>query len=195
MGENGVVIRPEKDSDYTDIASLVMESFQKGTEYSDGTNIIAFINEIRAGRYYIPDLSFVAELDGSIVGHFLFSHFPLGRTFEAGNYDKDIVKTDIVMLAPVAVNANYFRRGIGKEMLLLGMKEVRKQGYRAVTVEGNPDFYNKVGFVTSSRYGILPSENCVFPQQHPDCMMVQEMYEGALDKITGYIDYSMYENA
>jgi len=26
-------------------------------------------------------------------------------------------------------------------------------------------------------------------------MMYQEMYDGALDGITGYVDYSMYENA
>ncbi|WP_235848894.1 MULTISPECIES: GNAT family N-acetyltransferase [Bacillaceae] len=195
MDKGKIIIRPEQAQDYEVIEMMVKESFQKGTEYSDGVGEVALINEIRQGKYYIPELSFVAEKDGEMVGHFLFSHFPLGKTFEAGNYDKDIVKTEVVMLAPVAVKPTYLRQGIGKEMLLLGLEEVRKRGYKAVTVEGNPAFYNKVGFVTSSQYHIFPSENCEFPQEHPECMMVQEMYEGSLEGITGYIDYSMYENA
>ena len=50
--------------DYKDIVSLVLRSFKEGTNYSDGTDIIALIEEIRYSEYYIPELSFVAELDG-----------------------------------------------------------------------------------------------------------------------------------
>ena len=63
-------IRPETHCDYKDIVSLVLRSFREGTEYSDGTDIVALIEEIRDSDYYIPELSFVAELDGEIVGHF-----------------------------------------------------------------------------------------------------------------------------
>ena len=69
---NKITIRPEEHKDYKDIVSLVLRSFQEGTDYSDGSDIIALIEEIRDSKYYIPELSFVAEMDGKIVGHFLF---------------------------------------------------------------------------------------------------------------------------
>lgn len=80
MINSGVAIRPEEHKDYKSIVSLILRSFREGTDYSDGTDIIALVEEIRDSRYYIPELSFVAELDGEIVGHFLFSHFPLSAT-------------------------------------------------------------------------------------------------------------------
>lgn len=44
---NDITIRPEKHKDYKDIISLILRSFREGTDYSDGTDIIAFIEEIR----------------------------------------------------------------------------------------------------------------------------------------------------
>ena len=72
---NDITIRPEEHKDYKDIIVLILRSFKEGTDYSDGTDIIALVEEIRDSEYYIPELSFVAELDGKLVGHFLFSRF------------------------------------------------------------------------------------------------------------------------
>lgn len=186
-----VTIRPEEHKDYKDIVSLILRSFQEGTEYSDGTDIIALVEEIRDSKYYIPELSFVAELDEKIVGHFLFSHFPLSPTKEGGHGDE--AKSDIVMLAPVSVHADYFRQGIGKTMLKLGLEKVKELGYKGVTVEGNFLFYNQVGFKTSSEYHIYPTSG--WPMKEPRCMMCQETYAGSLKGIEGYIVYDMYYNA
>ena len=59
-----ITIRPEVHKDYKEIISLILRSFKEGTDYSDGTDIIAQVEEIRDSEYYIPELSFVAELDG-----------------------------------------------------------------------------------------------------------------------------------
>ena len=83
-----ITIRPEEHKDYKNIISLILRSFQEGTDYSDGTDIIALVEEIRDSKYYIPELSFVEELDNEVVGHFLFSHFPLSPTREGGHDDK-----------------------------------------------------------------------------------------------------------
>lgn len=189
--ENKLTIRPEEHRDYKDIISLVLRSFQEGTDYSDGTDIIALIEEIRDSRYYIPELSFVAELNNKIVGHFLFSHFPLSPTREGGHSAE--AYSDIVMLAPVSVHADYFRRGVGSAMLKLGIEKVREGGYKGITVEGNYRFYNRVGFRTSSEYNIFPTSG--IPMKEPRCMMCQETYEGSLKGIEGYIVYDMYYNA
>lgn len=184
-----IIIRPETQKDYKDIISLVLRSFQEGTDYSDGTDIIALIEEIRVSKYYIPELSFVAEIDGKIVGHFLFSRFPLSKTAQGEHVERD----DIVMLAPVSVHADYFHKHVGATMLTLGIQKVKEAGYKGITVEGNYNFYNRVGFKTSAEYGIYPTSG--FPMEEPRCMMCQETYEGSLKDIQGYVVYDMYYNA
>lgn len=185
-----ITIRPETHRDYKEIVSLVLRSFREGTEYSDGTDIVALIEEIRDSEYYIPGLSFVAEMDGKIVGHFLFSHFPLSPTPEGGHGTAR--DTEIVMLAPVSVHADHLRQGIGKAMLTLGIEKVKEMGFRGITVEGNYRFYNRVGFRTSSEFGIYPTEG--FPMTEPRCMMCMETAPGSLKGLGGYVVYDMYCN-
>ncbi|MGN1369056.1 MAG: GNAT family N-acetyltransferase [Aristaeellaceae bacterium] len=189
MMNQNITIRPEEHRDYKAIVSLILRSFQEGTNYSDGTDIIALVEEIRDSEYYIPELSFVAELDNQIVGHFLFSKFPLSSTREGGPH----TDAGIVMLAPVSVHADYFRQGIGSAMLKMGIEKVKELGYKGITVEGNFLFYNRVGFRTSSEYNIFPTSG--WPMKEPRCMMCQETYEGSLAGVHGYIVYDMYYNA
>lgn len=186
-----VTIRPEEPKDYKSIVSLILRSFREGTNYSDGTDIVALVEEIRGSKYYIPELSFVAELDHQVVGHFLFSKFPLSPTREGGHGDG--ADSEIVMLAPVSVHADYFRQGIGTAMLTMGIEKVRELGYKGITVEGNFRFYHQVGFRTSSEFHIYPTSG--YPMEEPQCMMCQETYEGSLAGIHGYIVYDMYFNA
>ena len=97
------------------------------------------------------------------------------------------------MLAPVSVHADYFRQGIGATMLKMGIEKVKEKGYKGINVEGNFNFYNKVGFRTSSEYNIFPTSG--WPMNDPRCMMCQETYEGSLKDINGYVVYDMYYNA
>lgn len=184
-----IMIRPETSKDYKDIVSLVLRSFQEGTNYSDGSDIVALIEEIRVSKYYIPELSFVAELDGKIVGHFLFSKFPLSKSPKGDHEDS----SEVVMLAPVSVHADYFHQHVGVTMLTLGIQKVREAGYKGITVEGDFHFYNRVGFKTSSEFNIYPTSG--HPMNDPRCMMCQETQEGSLKGISGYIVYDMYYNA
>lgn len=191
MMNQRITIRPEEHKDYKSIVSLILRSFQEGTDYSDGTDIIALVEEIRDSKYYIQELSFVAELDNKVVGHFLFSKFPLSPTKEGGHGDG--ADSEILMLAPVSVHADYFRQGIGNAMLRMGIEKVGELGYKGITVEGNYKFYNQVGFHTSSEYNIFPTSG--YPMKEPRCMMCQETHKGSLDGIHGYIVYDMYFNA
>ncbi|MBQ0126132.1 MAG: N-acetyltransferase, partial [Clostridiales bacterium] len=157
----------------------------------DGTDIVALIEEIRDSEYYIPELSFVAELDEKIVRHFLFSLFPLSKTSKGVHGGaKD---TDIVMLAPVSVHADHLRQGIGSEMIKLGIEKVKEMGFSGIIVEGNYRFYNTVGFVTSSEHGIFPVSG--YPMTEPRCQMCMVTYPGSLKDKCGYVVYDMYHNA
>ena len=50
-----IIIRQESAKDYKEIVSLILRSFREGTNYSDGSDIIALIEEIRVSKYYIPE--------------------------------------------------------------------------------------------------------------------------------------------
>ena len=187
-----IIIRQENEKDFEEINKLVIRSFTEGTNYSDGTDVVALIKEIRDGKYYIPKLSLVAEINGKIVGHFMFSHFPLSSTAKKADYDRSIIKTETVMLAPVSVNADYFRQDVGSTMIKLGIQKVREDGYKGIQVEGNPAFYNTLGFITSSKFNIYPTSG--WPMQSPECMMCQETHPGSLEGISGYIIFDMYQS-
>ncbi len=58
-------------------------------------------------------------------------------------------------------------------------------------VEGNPKNYASRGFRPSYTVGIEAGPKIKLP--HPDCLMVKELEEGALKKISGWVDYSFYE--
>ena len=185
---NAITIRPEAKKDYKSIISLILRSFSEGTDYSDGTDVLALVEEIRGSDNYIPELSFVAECDGEIMGHFMFSHLQLSQTSEGNECSTD--KGDIVMLAPVSVHADYMRKGIGTAMLNMGIEKAKAAGFKGITVEGNYNYYNRFGFMTSSEFGIIPTSG--FPLVEPRCMMVMAAYPGSLDDIQGYIVYPYY---
>lgn len=186
-----IVIRPERKSDYKFIIPLVLRSFAEGTDYSDGTDVLAFMEEIRESKFYLPELSFVALLGETIVGHFMFSILPLSKTPKGGHGGKS--QNDIAMMAPVAVHPDYFRQGVGTAMLTQGIAEVKKRDYKGIIVEGNDHFYHRFGFRTSSEFGIYPTSG--WPVESPQFMMCQETRPGSLAGIGGYVVYDMYENA
>ena len=186
-----ITIRPEEHKDYKSIVSLILRSFREGTDYSDGTDIVALVEEIRNSEYYIPELAFAAELDGEIVGHFLFSRFPLSKTPEGGHSGAG--DTDIMMLAPVCVHADHLHQGIGSAMIRLGIEKVKEMEFKGIIVEGNYLFYNTVGFRTSSEYGVYPVSG--YPMTEPRCQMCMETFPGSMKDKGGYVVYDMYYNA
>ena len=58
-------------------------------------------------------------------------------------------------------------------------------------MEGNPQNYRSRGFDSSYKYGIEAAPSVGLP--HPDCMMVKELETGALEKMSGKVEYSFYE--
>ncbi len=190
MIRNDITIRPENPNEFALIDQLVRRTFAEHTGYSDGEGEVALVHEIREKPYYLPQLSFVAELDGEIVGHFMFSRFPLSP---APNGGYDPAHCQLLMLAPVSVHADHVNKGIGETMLRLGIEKAKAFGAKGLSVEGDFHFYNRLGFVTSADYGIRATGG--FPLEEPRCMMVMETSPGSLAGLNGYIVYDMYENA
>lgn len=61
---------------------------------------------------------------------------------------KDYKSIISLILRSFQEGIDYFHQGIGSSMLKMGIEKVKKMGYKGITVEGNFNFYNKVGFKT-----------------------------------------------
>ncbi len=132
------------------------------------------IEALRKKKTYVTDLSLVAVLDGSIIGHILF--FPVHVRRADGSLKK------VLSLAPLSVIPKYQNRGIGGILILKGLKKSKALGYRGVVVLGHADYYPRFGFTKASEWGIY----CPF--HVPDAtFMAIELTEGALDNIRGTV--------
>lgn len=174
-------IRKIKNEELIYIEEFVCEIF-KNTDYTDDILERELVREIRKSQYYIPELDLVAEEDGKIIGHFIISKFPISNKYQ----------NEMLILAPVSVAIEKQRQGIGKKMLEEGIEQAKKMGYKGMIVEGNPSFYRKLGFITSTNFSIYASERNLPPSE--ECLMAMELCEHGLKNISGQVDYCMYSS-
>jgi putative acetyltransferase len=121
-----------------------------------------------------PLISFVAEDDGVIVGHILFS--PVSLT---GHSD-----VRIMGLGPMAVAPNHQRKGIGSALVRAGLDRCKQLGFGAVVVLGHAEYYPRFGFLPSSRFGM----GCEYDVPE-EVFMVVELQPGYLHGMAGTIKY------
>lgn len=161
---------------------LVEKVFIDHKDEKEGKIVRALVEEIRSKEYYIPELDLMAVDDNEeIIGYAMFSRFQLEGRYE----------DELLILTPVAVRTDLHRQHISKDIIEYGFEKAKEIGFTAVLVEGNPANYNSRGFVTSSDYGIVPGKDMHLPKV--ECLMVKELVPGALEKIHGVVDYSMYK--
>ena len=161
---------------------LVERVFTESEDVESGNLVGRLVEEIRAKKYYIPELEFIMvnEAD-AVIGYAMFSSFNLEGKYE----------DELLLLTPVAVKTEFQRQHISKEIIEYGFEVAKELGFKVVIVEGNPQNYRSRGFNSSYRYGIEAAESVHLP--HPDCLMVKELEDGALEHINGLLDYSFYE--
>ena len=161
---------------------LVEKVFTDQKDEKEGKTVRALVEEIRSKEYYIPELDLMAVDDNEeIIGYAMFSRFQLEGRYE----------DELLILTPVAVRTDLHRQHISKDIIEYGFEKAKEIGFTAVLVEGNPANYNSRGFVTSSDYGIVPGKDMHLPKV--ECLMIKELVPGALEKIHGVVDYSMYK--
>lgn len=142
-------IRKERPEDYETIYTVIKDAF-KSAEHADG-NEQDLVNDLRKGDSFIPELSLVAEVDGKIVGHIMFT-----KATVAGR--------SVLALAPLSVLPAYQRKGIGKALIEEGHKIAKNMGYTYSIVLGSEKYYPRAGYSPAENFGIkapfdVPSEN------------------------------------
>jgi predicted N-acetyltransferase YhbS len=131
-----VIVRPETVADYPAIAAVNARAFGRG-----GEAVIVSLHRHRAT--FDPQLSLVAEADGRVVGHALFSP----RTIRL--LDADI---RAVCLGPIAVLPELQRQGIGAALIREGHRLAAEKGAEVSFLIGHRTYYPRFGYRTSA-YG------------------------------------------
>ena len=117
-----MIIRQEKSKEFHLIHSLIKAAFDSA-EHADG-NEQDLVDALRKGDSYVPELSLVAEIDGKIVGHIMFTKLRIGNSTQ-------------LALAPLSVLPEYQKQGIGTTLIHEGHKRARTLGYWYSVVLGN----------------------------------------------------------
>lgn len=173
MNTNNINIRLEKKEEYREVENLVRESFWN--VYRPGCLEHYVLNQLRDDPAFVPELDFVMEKDGKLIGQNMFM-----RAKIKSDDGRDI---PIMTMGPICITPELKRKGYGKILLDYSLEKARELGCGAVCFEGNIDFYGKSGFVCASTFGIryhgLPEgEDASF-------FLCKELIPGYLDGITG----------
>lgn len=137
-----MIIRQEKIGESESVYLVIKKAFETA-EHADG-NEHELVNELRKGEAYIPELSLVAEINGKIVGHILFTRATVGDN-------------TVLALAPLAVLPEYQRQGIGTALIKEGHRLAKKLGYGYSVVLGSELYYPRSGYLPAETYGIKPA--------------------------------------
>jgi len=124
------MIRPETAADIDAIAEVNRLAF-------GGPDEAVLVDRLRTDGDVIASL--VAEDDGAVVGHILFSPLYI---------EGAPVRVNAVALAPMCVRPEWQREGIGSALVKRGLARCRERGMEAVFVLGHPEFYPRFGFRT-----------------------------------------------
>jgi putative acetyltransferase len=156
-------VRDERSADVAAVRGVVTRAFKR----PDEARLVDLLRD--AGKTVIA----LAERDGVVVGHVLFSAVALdGAPLGLG-------------LAPLAVAPEVQSAGIGGALVVEGLNRCRAQGAAVVVVLGSPVYYGRFGFVAADRYGLT----CEYDVP-PGVFQAIELVPGAIAGRRGLVRYA-----
>ena len=173
MNKNDYFIRLETPADHAEVEYLVRESFWN--VYRPGCLEHYVLHCLRKDKAFVPELDFVMERDGQLIGQNMF----LRANIKADD-ERDI---PIMTMGPICIKPELKRQGFGKKLLDYSLNKAAELGYGALCFEGNINFYGKSGFTFASEFGIryhdLPED------ADASFFLCKELIPGYLSGVTG----------
>lgn len=149
------IIRARAPADDGAIYELVKQAF-KASPHASGDEQDLVVR-LRRTSAYVPELSLVAEADGEIIGHIMFTQIKIGDETQ-------------LILAPLAVLPARQKQGVGKALILRGHDIAKRAGYGFSVLVGHPSYYPKFGYRAASAFGLT----CAQPVP-PECFMACDL--------------------
>ena len=160
-----LLVRDEQACDRVQVRKVNEGAFGRSDEAD-------LIDRLRVERAVL--LSLVAELDGQIIGHILFSRITVETAQGA---------VAAVSLAPMAVLPGHQGRQVGSQLVHRGLARLRDGGERIVLVLGHKHYYSRFGFSCEKARNLASP----FP---PEAFMALELSDGALSGVNGAVRYA-----
>ena len=138
MGD--VIVRRERPADFEVVGAVHQAAFPVG-----GGGYVAearLVDELRADGAVVPELSLVAEIDGSVVGHVVCSRGDISARLALG-------------LGPIGVLPGSQHRGVGHALMHAVVAAADALDEPVIALVGAPGFYRRFGFEPAERYGVV----------------------------------------
>ncbi len=171
--KNDCIIRLERTEEHRETETLVREAFWN--VYRPGCLEHYLLNQLRNDEAFVPELNFVMEKDGRLIGQNMFM-----RAVIKADDGRDI---PIMTMGPICITPELQGKGYGKILLDYSLEKAAELGCGALCFEGNINFYGKSGFTYASEFGIryhgLPEG------ADASFFLCKELKNGYLDGISG----------
>jgi len=177
-------IRNERPEDEYEVENLTRETFWSESWTTEPKIIDEhfLVSKIRKCKAYVPELNFIAEYNGELVGHIIYSKSKV--------VDEDENEFETLTFGPLSVLPKFQNTGFGKSILYFSLGVAKRLLYRGVIIFGHPDYYPRVGFKRAGDFGITAYDGSVF-----DPFMAYPLYEGAFEGVKGkYFTDPVYDN-
>lgn len=161
-------IRQETSGDTSAVFEVVRSAFEHALPSDHDEHHL--VERLRKSSAFVPELSLVAESDGRVAGHILFTEIRIADTTQ-------------LALAPLSVVPSLQRMGIGGQLIREGHRIARDMGYTFSVVLGHPDYYPRFGYRPASAFGIRA------PFEVPDEVYMALNLQGTDGKLDGVAIY------
>ena len=160
LTDTDYTIRLERPEDYRAAEELTRDAFWN--VYRPGCQEHYVLHCYRNRPEFIPELSFVMEKDGRLIGQVMFVRTALDIITPNSQLPADDCSQHstlnpqlrIATFGPICIAPDYKRKGYGLKLLQYALARAKEIGIGAVCMEGNIDFYRHAGFVVASTLGV-----------------------------------------
>jgi len=160
-----LLLRPETPADYRPVEELTRAAFWN--LYIPGCVEHYVAHSMRSHPDFLPEYTFVAELDGALAGSILYT-----RAWLLDERDQPL---DILTFGPVCVLPRLQRQGIGGALIRRTAELAARNGEKAIVIFGDPHNYCKHGFKNGKDLNISDLNG-----DYPYAMLARELAPGAL---------------
>lgn len=173
---SAALLRKEQPQDWREVENLTREAFWN--VYRPGCTEHYVLNQFRNNPDFIPELDFVMEKDGKIIGHVMFSKAAItldSPPSQGGAGGGSLFPS--WTFGPISIHPDYKRKGYGLKLLQYALGKAKEMGVGMLQMEGNIEFYKHAGFDLASKMKI---------HYHAEPRESEVPYFLAQELITGY---------
>lgn len=168
------ILRLETPDDYRATEELTRRAFWG--VYKEGCDEHFLAHRLRQDSCFVPELDYVAELDGKLIGSIMYS---------AAKIIDGEDEHEVLTFGPISVDPEYQNTGVGSALINKTADLARGLGYRGIVIFGHSKYYRRFGFKNAEVFSITTPNGDNFED-----FMAMELRDGSLSGVKGAFELS-----